>query len=273
MRSVSRTAAETLTFAQVTPAKLEEMDQFLRKEGCSSGGVAAYMRTIRAAVNKAIKDGLMAIDKYPFETNTQRGYAAKSPRNKKTGRALNAVDLSKVKDFPFDEHPDLADSVRYFMFSYYADGMNFQDIALLKRSSLRDGRLFYARKKTGREINIPVDDTLQTILDAFKHHKGPYLFPILGPEHVSEMQQWNRIRKCIKKVNEDLKRIAEVLGIDAHLTTYVARHSSFTSMYRAGVPINHISEIARHSSPNVTSLYLREHGYDVLDEARKKLRE
>jgi site-specific recombinase XerD len=73
-------------------------------------------------------------------------------------------------------------------------------------------------------------------------------------------------------VNADLKHAAKLVGIRANLTTYVARHSAFTAYYRAGVALEHISELARHSSPAVTQLYLRSLGADVLDEARKKLR-
>jgi integrase/recombinase XerD len=86
------------------------------------------------------------------------------------------------------------------------------------------------------------------------------------------MQQWYRVRRCLKRVNSDLKKAATLVGIHTKLTTYVARHSSFTTYYRAGFPMEHISAMARHSIPADTQLYLRELGCDVLDEARKKLR-
>jgi len=79
-------------------------------------------------------------------------------------------------------------------------------------------------------------------------------------------------RHFLKRVNKQLKEAAKVVGIEADLTTYVARHTAFTTYYRKGVPLQHISEMARHSSPAVTQLYLRSLGADVLDEARKKLR-
>ncbi len=78
-------------------------------------------------------------------------------------RALSESDIDKLKRFPFKKAPHLADSVRLFLFIYYADGMNFQDVARLKRSDLKDGRIFYTRKKTGRPINIPVDEVLKIL--------------------------------------------------------------------------------------------------------------
>jgi integrase/recombinase XerD len=276
-----RTAASALSrltdgnpirFSDLTARKLEDLERMLKAEGCTGGGIAAYMRAIRVAVNNAIKEGLMGADQYPFETATHAGYSMKRLKSTAAPRALTEADIDKLKHFPFDKAPQLAECVRLFLFIYYADGMNFQDVARLKRSDLKDGRIFYTRKKTGRPINIPVDGVLTKILASFDAHEGPYLFPYLGPEHVTEMQQWNRIRKCLKRVNAELKEAAEVVGIDANLTTYVARHSAFTTYYRKGVALEHISELARHSSPAVTQLYLRSLGCDVLDEARKKLR-
>jgi integrase len=270
--SLSRlTNGQPIRFADLTARKLEELEHMLKEEGCTGGGIAAYMRVIRVAVNSAIKEGMMGADQYPFETSTHAGYSMKRLKSTATPRALSDADMDKLKRFQFDSAPHLAASVRLFLFSYYADGMNFQDIARLKREDLQDGRIFYTRKKTGRPINIPVDGVLSDILAAFEH-EGPYLFPYLGAEHVTPMQQWNRIRKCLKQVNADLKHAAKLVGIRANLTTYVARHSAFTAYYRAGVALEHISELARHSSPAVTQLYLRSLGADVLDEARKKLR-
>ena len=214
----------------------------------------------------------MAERQYPFDTATHKGYAMSRLKSTPDRRALSEENMEKLKHFPFDKAPHLADSVRMFLFSYYADGMNFQDMARLRRSDVKDGRIFYERKKTKRAINIPVDKVLADLLTDLGGHDGPYLLPILGPQHATEMQQWNRVRKYLKLVNKQLKDAAKVVGIDADLTTYVARHTAFTTYYRKGVPLQHISEMARHSSPAVTQLYLRSLGADVLDEARKKLR-
>ena len=262
----------SIRFAELTARKLEELEQMLKADGCTGGGIAAYMRTIRVAVNNAIKDGLMSAEQYPFDTATHAGYSMKRLKSKASPRALSEVDIEKLKRFPFAKAPHLAESVRLFLFIFYADGINFQDVARLKRSDLNDGRLFYARKKTGRTINLPVDEVLSDLLAKIPKHEGPYLFPYLGTGHVTEMQQYNRVRKCLRRVNAELKQAAQVVGIETNLSTYVARHSTFTTLYREGVSLEKISAIARHSSPAVTQLYLRAMGSDVLDEARKKLR-
>jgi site-specific recombinase XerD len=260
-----------IRFADVTATKLEELEHLLKANGSNAGGIKAYMRTIRVAINRAIKEGLMGPDQYPFETATHAGYSIAKHKSTAKPRAMDAKDMEKLKHFPFEEHPHLAQSVRYFLFSYYADGMNFKDMARLRQDNLRGGRIFYNREKTGRAINIPVDEVLASIIGSFQHD-GPYIFPILGPQHITPQQQWDSIRKCLKRMNADLKKAGQLLGIEIKLTSYVARHTAFSTYYRNGVALEHIAEMARHSSPSVTKHYLGDLGCDVLDEARKKLR-
>jgi len=186
------------------------------------------------------------------------------------------VDMEKLKSFPCTEAPHLAQSVRLFLFSYFARGMNFVDIAHLKPENIVDGRIEYRREKTKRkgrdaEFSVKVSAPLAEILAAFDGHQGPYLFPILGAEHVTDMQQWNRIRKCLKATNSDLKEAAKVVGVRTLLTTYVARHTFATTWKRKGASVEMISEAMGHSSVQVTTGYLGRFPSEVLDTADEML--
>lgn len=254
-----------LRFADLTARRLEELERFLRAEGCTGGGIAAYMGRIRVAANLAIKEGLMAADQYPFETSQRRGYSMKRLKGEHNPRALTEADMAKLKAFPFDEAPHLAQSVRLFLLSYYARGMNFRDMAHLKRSDVYDGRIYYRRAKTKDAFAIPVSEALAEILDALEEHEGPYLLPILGREHRTERQQWHRVQKCLRKLNADLKEAAALVSIDANLTSYVARHTYATTLKRKGVDVGVISEALGHESTATTKAYLKRFGSDVLD--------
>jgi integrase len=259
-------------FADLTAAKLEKLEQHLRDEGCTGGGISVYMRTLRAVVGKAMKAGMMHPDQYPFETGTRAGYSMKGLKSERNPRALTEADMDKLKSFPFDEAPHLAQSVRLFTFSYYARGMNFVDMAHLKPENIVDGRIEYRREKTKRkgrdaEFSVKVSEPLAEILAAFDGQEGPYLFPILGEAHATDKQKWNRIRKCLKAVNADLKEAAEVVGIRTNLTTYVARHTFATTWKRKGASVEMISEAMGHSSVQVTTGYLGRFHSEVLDKA------
>lgn len=262
---------KAVRFADLTARKLEALETYLKSEGCGNGGIAAYMRSLRVAVNMAIKDGMMHRDQYPFETAQTRGYSMKRLKSKFNPRSLTEADMEKLKQFPYDDHPHLATSVRLFLFSYYARGMNFTDLAQLKRSDVYDGRIFYRRRKTNDAFSIPVSDPLAQILAAFDGLESPYLFPILNEEHGSERQQWNRVQKCLKRLNLELKEAADVVGITVPLTSYVARHTFATTLKRKGVDVAVISESMGHESVNTTRAYLKRFGSEVLDAADQLL--
>jgi integrase/recombinase XerD len=266
------TGGKPLPFADVTPAKLEALERNLRNEGCSGGGISVYMRTLRAVVRRAMKDGYMPQDRYPFATGTNMGYSLKGLKSERNPRTLTAEDMDKLKRFPFDEAPHLAESVRLFLFSYYARGMNFADLARLTHANIQNGRIEYRRQKTKRkgrdaDFSIKLNDTLAEILATFEGHRGTHLFPILSAEHVTEKQQWTRIKKCLKMVNADLKEAATLVGIATNLTTYVARHTFATTWKRKGASVEMISEAMGHSSVDVTANYLGRFPSEVLDEA------
>ena len=254
-----------IRFADLTAKKLEDLERYLKGEGCSPGGIGAYMRTIRVAVNTAIKEGLMAPDHYPFETERHKGYSMKRLKSQHNPRSLSEADMDKIKAFPVKEHPHLAQSVLLFLFSYFCRGMNFRDMAHLKRSQIQQGRIVYFRGKTGDEFTIPISDPIARILRAFAEHAGSYLLPILGPAHKTKKQQWHRIQKCLKQFNADLKEVARITGIEVPITSYVARHTFATTWKRKGVDLAIISEAMGHENVNTTRAYLKRFGSDVLD--------
>jgi integrase/recombinase XerD len=254
-------------FAELTANKLERLEAYLKGEGCGGGGIATYMRILKVAVNRAIKEGIMHRDQYPFETPQTRGYSMKRLKSKANPRALTEDDMDKLKHFPVEDHPHLADSLRLFLFSYYARGINFGDLAHLKHRDVYDGRIHYHRRKTSDAFSIPVSQALADILDAFDCTDSPYLFPILSDRHATEKQQWDRIQKCLRKYNKDLKEVATAMGIQVPLTSYVARHTFATTLKRKGVDLAVISESMGHESVNTTRAYLKRFGSEVLDAA------
>ena len=60
-------------------------------------------------------------------------------------------------------------------------GINFKDIALLTYGDIDNGRIYYARRKTGKMMNCCLTEQAQEIID--KYHtdqvEEDYIFPIL----------------------------------------------------------------------------------------------
>ena len=105
--------------------------------------------------------------------------------------------------------------------------MNFNDIAKLKWSNISDGRIEYIRTKTGKRFSIKISPPVQTILNFYKdfNKNSKFIFPILDDTFTTPEQIRNRIKSSLKRVNKHLKIIANSVGIEKKLTSYIARHS------------------------------------------------
>ncbi len=88
------------------------------------------------------------------------------------------------------------------------------------------------------------------ILHAYRDEAhGGFLLPVLSNQ----------------KMNEYLKEIAEVCGIDKDISTHTARHTFATMALNNGVALHNVSKMLGHSSINMTKRYAR-----VLDRSIKK---
>ena len=162
-------------------------------------------------------------------------------------------------------------AVSLFTFSYFMGGINFVDMAYLTAKNIIENRLIYYRRKTGKLINLPMQEKALLVLKEYKNSNEPYLFPILSSMHRTEQQRLNRLHKVITKVNKALKSIGEELHIPIKLTTYVARHSFATVLKRAGVATSIICESLGHSSEKVTQIYLDGFENSQIDRAMENL--
>ncbi len=267
--SLFKFASKDLKFKQLTPEFLDKYEHFLRKT-YTEGGIAFRMRDIRTAYNRAIRHGYAKESDYPFKI-----YKISKLKSNDRKIAINEEDLRSFKSFDVKENPKQKNTYLMFLFSYYSGGMNFKDLASLKWTNVKDGRLTYKRDKTKSDFNLILVKEALEILKYFKEQpqseNEDYVFPIVNKPDLTKRQIYGRYKRCLKKFNSELKLIAKTVGIDKNLTSYVSRHSFATHLKFNGVSEDKISQLLGHSSLTVTKSYLESFGNDVLDEAMSKL--
>lgn len=253
-----------ILFSDIDIAWLKNYEGWLRKRGLAPNSIGVRFRTLRAIYNRAIEENIVKQDYYPF-----KAYKVSKLHEETIKRAITKEDLKNIIDYKTNgSNTQLAIDVFYF--SYLCAGINFTDIAYLKRDNLIDNRLVYSRKKTKKLIKVPLQNEALNIIEKYNQNTS-YLFPILSDFHKTDLQKMNRIRKLLKKVNEILKAIGEELNLPIKLTSYVARHSFATVLKRSGVSTSIISESLGHSNEKVTQIYLDSFENSQIDEAMKNL--
>lgn len=285
--------SKDVPFNDVTVKFCNEWEAKMREEGLTDVTLSVKFRTLRAVLNKAIGNGYAKTDNYPFARNTAEIYKFQVGKFKlKTKkRAISKADIRKIEAYqpepytgPYASLRDPTDRLLLardlFCFSYYCGGINFVDMAALQWKNIANDhhgnpRLTYTRRKTGGEFSITLKPVVLAILERYKSdtvYPGSYIFPILNTAlHKTASQIHNRCSKIMGQVNTDLKTIGQAVGIDAPLTTYVARHSFATALRSSGTDIAVISAAMGHKDEATTNIYLSEFDTSLVDAAYDNL--
>lgn len=248
-----------LLMSEVNYDFLKRMDTSFLAAGNTINGLAVYMRTIRAIYNKAIKEGYVTKEHYPFDH-----YKVRTTPTKK--RTLSVDSINKIKELHVPENHLCFHARNYFMASFYMMGISFIDLAFLQVKNIVDGRIRYERKKTHKPYDIKINEPLQEILTLYmaKKEKKDFVFPILIHDELGK--QYKRLAGARKRYNKKLKILAEMAGIDENLTSYVSRHTFASLANNKGIPVSAISEMLGHDSLKTTQVYLDSLSKRKLDE-------
>lgn len=248
-------------------------ETFLRKTGCKDGGIGVYMRNIRATFNIAIKSKIAKQEFYPF-----KDYKISALKSQKIKKALTKEQLQNLIDFDIKKIPSATNARFLYLFSFYARGMNFTDLAELRWDEIEYSKFSYKRNKTGINIRvkIPENDITNEILKFYKEYRPyptDYIFPILKKDILdyNEEELFNRKHSVRSYYNKQLKLIFEELKIDTKINFYTARHTFATLSLRNGVQVSKIKQAIGHQSIKTTESYLEDFKDHEIDEAFEKL--
>jgi site-specific recombinase XerD len=238
-----------LTFNELNLDFLKKYETDYLSRGNSLGGLAVYMRTIRAIYNKAIKAGIAEEEGYPFKHYTIRN-------GKTRKRAIPMEAIKKIKGLKLKRNTTLYRDRNIFLMSFYLQGMPYSDLAHLKVSNIIDGRIQYDRQKTKEPFDIKIPDQLWPVIKVFIKGKkiDDYLIPAIKRE--SELLKFRDIEWARKRYNKNLKTIAQKAGIEEKLTSYVSRHSYASIADEMGIPVTAISQMLGHEKVSTTQAYL-----------------
>ena len=241
---------------------MNQYEAWLKERGVKRNSSSCYLRTLRTLYHKAVERGLTT-DKDIFR-HVFTGFAPTAKR------ALPLDTLRAIRRLNLQDGSDLAFVRDMFMLCIYLQGISFVDMAYLKKEDIMNGLLQYSRKKTGQSISVGWEPVMQDIVDTYAHLTvgSPYLLPIITKQDGTERQQYERMEH---KMNRLLKKIGRMVGLQAPLTTYVARHCWASTMRDMGVSLSIVSKGLGHESLKTTQIYLSSIDTEGVVKANRKL--
>ena len=259
-----------IPFSDVDVNWLNRYEHWMRSNNCMETSISVFFRTLRSAYNKAIGNGYVRKNMYPFNDFKISKFNTQTQK-----RAISKDVIKQIIDLDLQNKRYYVKLSRdIFIFSYLCGGINFTDIALLAPTNVSENSMTYVRRKTSKKIYIPLKAEVQAIIQKYAENviDTGYLFPILDINiHKTEIQKYNRIHKVMGKVNKSLKEISKLIGENINLTTYVARHSYATVLKNSGVNVALIGETLGHSDLKTTMIYLDSFENKQIDEAMENL--
>ncbi|MDL2255138.1 site-specific integrase [Parabacteroides sp. OttesenSCG-928-K15] len=274
---------ENLSVEQVNSVLLKRFERSMRDRGKSMNTISFYMRNLRSIYNRIYRDYMFIRPKAnPFERvytgvqHTRKRALNKEEMillsqwdkkisflNKSTGAGKQAISQDPT-------YAGYAECMRLFLFSFYARGMSFVDMAFLKKGDIRGDTISYYRRKTGQLLEVKLTTPMLQIIRSFSSvtKKSPYVFPIIKCSGKSERLQYE---SYLRLQNKRLKKIAGCCGLKKTLSTHVARHTWATIAKNEKLPLSVISESLGHTSEKTTAIYLASFDRKTLDQANDKV--
>lgn len=246
-------------FVEFKQADFEGYEKFLLRSITESSTVSYYIRTFYRIWNLAIAKGICSKEHHPSKYISFKPYR----KFKTKKRAISAEYINQIENLHFEPTSRMFRSQQYFLFSYYARGINFVDLCKLQHGQNIIGQtLKYTRSKNKRKYNFKLHSKAASIIEVFKNYPiksdSDYIFPLLKKEHNTPKKIDARVDSALKDLNEDLEEIGKTIGLTNKLTSYVARHSFATNLRRKKVDIAVIQEAMGHETELQTMTYLEE---------------
>lgn len=254
--------------------------------GRKVGGIGVNLRALRSLLNNAIKDNVGSPETYPFSnqygtrTGKETFNLASKVKTITRKRFIPVNLLQKFYSYEFESIPHMR-SKGLFFFSFFCGGINFTDMANIKKTDIKSGfdkegksiKYFtYTRSKTKEPIEIQINEDIQSQIDYLSNPEfgipcDDYLLPIITKVGLSNLEQNIFKTNKRKKLNIYLKEMAKIMEFPASLqdlSTYFARHSFAMSLFSKTKSIDIVSAGLHHSNTEITKVYLESFGKDEI---------
>ena len=249
-----------LYFDMLDADMVEQYECFMRANNLSRNTTSFYMRILRCIYNRAVEEGLVQQTE-PFK----RVYTGVDKTSK---RAVTLKEIKSIKELDLTDKSALDYARDMFLFSFYLRGMSFVDLAYLRKRDLSNGYITYIRKKTGQQLTIRWEQSMQEIIDKYPENPTQYLLPIITKQDGTERKQY--LNKILF-VNRKLKQVARLAKISTPLTMYVSRHSWASIAKSKNVPLSVISGGMGHENEETTRIYLAAIQTNQIDDANRRI--
>lgn len=202
----------------------------------------------------------------PFEQYKELYTLKKEPTKKDI---LTVQDLAKLQTVDGLTRKQTLTKDKW-LFSYFCRGIRYQNVLLIKKSDIRDGRVHWRAVKGKKYASQSIHPQLQAIISRYMHTPGEYLFFSEAPP-TDLVELYHFVKAHNKTDNNTLRRILDKVGIKKEITFHSARRT-FANHFREKTDnVSVIQDAMTHTESKTTEGYLVDFEEQFLDKELEKL--
>lgn len=233
-----------LRLSDINLSLIEGFDEYMRvTNGNVDGGRYPKHKNLKTVLLDMQKHDIPVKNPYPL-------FKMPQPNVKEVYLDKEELDAFRKMYVQLPEGTTLFKSLEMYLFSCYC-GLRISDVVTLKWSEvdLENGLIVKTQVKTKEEVKAPIFEYTRALL-LKKSNSGK----LLGTDGYVFGDS------CIQVINRRLKELAEMAGVDKHITFHSSRHTFATLLVMDGVSIYKIQKFLGHKSVGMTERYLK---YDL----------
>jgi site-specific recombinase XerD len=215
-------------------------DYYLRSRSCANNYTVKMIKNLGKIINICCENGTAESNPIAF----YKGRTKTVDRNFLSQEEIQIILQKRFVSARLDVIRDV------FLFCCFT-GLAYADVQKLKITDIQkgiDGELWIIknRQKTNVRASIPLLQNAVELINKYENHPVcsnlGNVFPVPSNQ----------------KMNEYLKEIAELCGIEKKLTSHIARHTFATTVTLLnGVPIESVSKMLGHTNIRTTQHYAK----------------
>lgn len=200
--------SKEIPLSSITNSFILGYNTYLSKR-VSPATVSFYLRVLRTILKRAGQDNLLPTSfLWPSEIKTT--LLRNSPTTEIYALDINTIHSIGSMNLSHDKSLELARDV--FIFGFYAQGMEFIDVANLRTDNLKDNILTFRRRLKGKIRQVVLGKKALAIISKYHDDNNDYIFPILKRE---KLYAYSTVKV---EIASSLKKIGQMLNLSHNLT-------------------------------------------------------
>lgn len=203
-----------LLFEELTTDFIAQFKSWMTANGRKESTARLYINQVSAIYNAAAKAGLAS--KQRLLKGIQSAMPAKQVR-----QILTEEDLRRLRYVNLSDYKHMAYARDLFLFSIYGRGINFTDMAYIKKKDVQGKWLTYTSLVANPStITVPWDAAMQEIVDRYPSSTD-FLLPILKSDKEDIARR--NIRQVRENMVHALKQIASRCDLSVVPSMYMVK--------------------------------------------------